>query len=88
MRIRIPNVTTWSDALPLEYGEGESTGHHCIVQVIMGIYFDLFMFMSFKSIMEMTSGTESERSCQSDHDCFLSLTQSPLGKLNHDASIN
>lgn len=48
MRIRIPNVTTWSDALPLEYGEGEgeSTGHHCIVQVIMGIYFDLFMFMS------------------------------------------
>ena len=45
MRIRIPNVTTWSDALPLEYGEGESTGH-CIVQVIMGIYFDLFMFMS------------------------------------------
>ena len=46
MRIRIPNVTTWSDALPLEYGEGESKGHHCIVQVIMGIYFDLFMFMS------------------------------------------
>ena len=33
MRIRIPNNTTWSDTLPLEYIEGSDKGHHLIVQV-------------------------------------------------------
>lgn len=34
MRIRIPNGTTWSDALPLEHVEGNGKGQHLIVQVI------------------------------------------------------
>lgn len=46
MCICIFNVIMWFDVLLLEYGEGESIGYYCIVQVIMGIYFDLFMFMS------------------------------------------
>ena len=46
MRIRIPNDTTWSEALPLECGNEESNRHNCIVQVTMAVYFDIFMFMS------------------------------------------
>lgn len=39
MRIRIPNGTTWSDALPLEHVEGEGTEQHLIVQVIMKLIY-------------------------------------------------